>query len=236
MCVGLWHRFWDYCRIVDPRNFSVLYLASGSRASAGFAPVSFPPSHLGSAAILLQPVCLHSLSTPSQVTLLHHHLHWEFCLFVCLLVIGDHFWSSFWFSNKQHFLSVCLFVGWVLNPKIHTSPPVLGGTTLCRSKVNFNVLYFCVLPSRSQHSNYIRNRHRWCVVIRKSGNAWPNRTTLPKCEPIIFVHIVVCACSRHALGFKTWFFGSFVCVALFFWIDIRKLLRYRGFLVSIDLR
>ena len=84
--VWLWHRFWDYCWIVDPRNFSVLYLASGSRASAGFAPVSFPSSRLGSAAIFLQPICLHSLSTPPHVTLLHHHFHREQCLFVCWLV------------------------------------------------------------------------------------------------------------------------------------------------------
>ena len=42
---------------------------------------------------------------------------------------------------------VCLLVGWVLHPKIHTSPPVLRGTTLCRS--NFHVFCFFVLPPRS---------------------------------------------------------------------------------------
>jgi len=25
----------------------------------------------------------------------------------CLQIIGDHSWSSFWFSNKQHYLSLC---------------------------------------------------------------------------------------------------------------------------------
>jgi len=31
--------------------------------------------------------------------------------------------------------------------------------------------FLCVLPPHSQRANYIRNTHRWCVVIGKPGGA-----------------------------------------------------------------
>jgi len=87
---------------------------------------------------------------------------------------------------------LCLFV-WFLayNSKILTSPPILGW------KWEFLCFVLCFATQLARQLDYIKNAHRWRAVMRKPGSAWLKGTPAISCH--MFICVVVCACSRHAL-------------------------------------
>jgi len=60
---------------------------------------------------LLEALCCRIFSLDSWISVFFWHFFFVVVRsltkpFFCL--IGDHYWSSHWFSNKQHYLSLCL--------------------------------------------------------------------------------------------------------------------------------
>ena len=76
------------------------------------------------------------------------------------------------------------------------------------------VFFFWVYATTQSALLVQQERTHVCSVIRKPRNAWLIRTALSQwtldLEPIMFVGIIVCACSRHALGFGMLLFRSVV--------------------------
>jgi len=61
-----------------------------------------------------------------------------------------------------------------------------------------------MMPPHSQPSNYSRNAHQWCAVVRKPGNAWLDSI----CTPAIDTWNRSCVC-RLAMD------GKFYALSVF---------------------
>jgi len=98
------------------------------------------------------------------------------CFWGCFPVFGDHFWSSYWFSNKQHYLSFLVFCGmwqlfcyffhqilFSLHPTTsHTvSWKLLGRENICWNPCFLNGTFYLWPPS-SPGRKLHRLRHSGC--------------------------------------------------------------------------
>ena len=87
------------------------------------------------------------------------------CIYIYLYrsIVGDQNWSSHWFSNKQHYLSVCMYIAWHL---LHLSVSFARSLSFSSGSVWSNTAIF---PKKERRKREISNESARGLSLRETN-------------------------------------------------------------------